>query len=456
MRRTAASAAAVLAFALPALGLAACHRPPPLSSPDAGRTVGVDDADIPFDLEAGFAGAGRLEVAVGVPLSSLAFTLRGDSASGVFRSAYALSVRLVDADGRAPVGSWSEVDTIAVRGKASTERDSSVLHVDTFAVVPGRYTVVAEIEEHRGRRRSERRLSVEVPEAGAAALSVPRLSRCSAGRCVRDVGYYLRAPFDSVSVALRWAGADGVSVRAYRLRRDTTVARPPYWVGPPQGSLAARGLSLDTADAEAIGLRGARRSDGLFEGSVPPIPAGVYAVYARAGEATSSRTFGVASPGFPRPSTLDEAIDALAYIAYAEELRTMRRADSGDERRAAFDAFWARTAGSRVSAERTLQRYYARVAEANRRFTAAKLGWKTDRGMIYVVFGPPAYVEQTFTGEVWHYGASDRLAETFTFTRGAGYGTTGGPFEPYLLERNQAYEQAWRRAVRVWRSGSTG
>ena len=443
------------AFALAALLLSACSRPPALSSPDAGRSMGVEEADLAFDLEVGLVGDSTLEIAVGIPLASLRFVPTGDSATGSFRAPYALSVRLTDARQRATLRSSITLDTVVVRGAASTERDSSVLHLDTFEAPPGRYAVVAEVEAQGGRRRAERRLVVQVPRAGEPAVSTPRLARCREGRCRRDPGFLVPAPFDSLHLSI-WArtaaSASDASLMVYRYRRDTTVARPPYWVGPPPGSLAARGLSTDTADAVRTSARAVSNRGGTLTFAVGPLLPGVYGARARVGETESARSFGVAPAGFPQPSTLSDAIDALAYIAYADELRAMRAAD-GPAQRAAFDAFWARTAGDRVTAERMLQRYYARVAEANRRFTAYKLGWKTDRGMIYVVFGPPAYVDRTFTGEVWHYGASGRPSETFTFERGAGYGTTGGPFEPYLLQRNPAYEQPWRRAVRVWRSG---
>ena len=100
-----------------------------------------------------------------------------------------------------------------------------------------------------------------------------------------------------------------------------------------------------------------------------------------------------------------------------------------------------------------LRQYYERIEEANRLFTAYKAGWKTDRGMVYVVFGVPGYVERTIEGEVWHYDYTEQdPAGRFVFERPLAYGT-GDPFGHLVLVRRPAYEQAWTRAIARWRRG---
>jgi hypothetical protein len=47
--------------------------------------------------------------------------------------------------------------------------------------------------------------------------------------------------------------------------------------------------------------------------------------------------------------------------------------------------------GDSDRARRIAALYYRRTAAANRLFSNYKAGWKTPRGMIYILFGPPLY-----------------------------------------------------------------
>jgi GWxTD domain-containing protein len=84
---------------------------------------------------------------------------------------------------------------------------------------------------------------------------------------------------------------------------------------------------------------------------------------------------------------------------------------SSDEQRAQFVvAFWERrnpTPGSKENLFK--EEHYHRMAFANEHFAAQMEGWKTDRGRIYVIYGPPDSIAkkpqegQKFPEEVWTY-----------------------------------------------------
>jgi len=81
----------------------------------------------------------------------------------------------------------------------------------------------------------------------------------------------------------------------------------------------------------------------------------------------------------------------VRYLLTKSEDETYRELTSDPDRAAFIQRFWASRdpVGSTPENEyRAL--FYARVAEANRLFTdSTKPGWKTDRGKIYVLLGPP-------------------------------------------------------------------
>ncbi len=104
---------------------------------------------------------------------------------------------------------------------------------------------------------------------------------------------------------------------------------------------------------------------------------------------------------------LDE--DVLWIITDQE--RTDFKALTTDEQRYDFiDAFWERRNPNPGSEENTFkEEHYARFVYANERFAAGAPGWKTDRGRVYIVYGPPDEIEQhpgsagMYPHQVWRY-----------------------------------------------------
>ena len=62
--------------------------------------------------------------------------------------------------------------------------------------------------------------------------------------------------------------------------------------------------------------------------------------------------------------------------------------------------------------------YYNRVFFSNYYFTSSKEGWKTDRGMIYVVYGQPHALYKSTNQEKWiYYNKSKSYTITFIFNK---------------------------------------
>jgi GWxTD domain-containing protein len=117
--------------------------------------------------------------------------------------------------------------------------------------------------------------------------------------------------------------------------------------------------------------------------------------------------------------------EEVVYIITDEERRAFRSLTTDEEREKFIEQFWLRrdpTPGTPRNEFR--EEHYRRIAYANRAFDAGTVpGWKTDRGMIYVKFGPPAEREQHPNG-----GTYDRPIE-----EGGGV-TTVFPFEKWRYD----------------------
>ncbi len=89
----------------------------------------------------------------------------------------------------------------------------------------------------------------------------------------------------------------------------------------------------------------------------------------------------------PYRKWLDEDV---SYILTAEERQSFKRLSTDDERESFIESFWLRRDPTPDTIENEFkEEHYRRIAYANDRFASGIPGWKTDRGRIYITFGPP-------------------------------------------------------------------
>jgi GWxTD domain-containing protein len=80
----------------------------------------------------------------------------------------------------------------------------------------------------------------------------------------------------------------------------------------------------------------------------------------------------------------------VAYIITDEEKKAYKKLATDEEREQFIEAFWRRRdPDPDTEANEYLEEHYERVAYANQHFASGIPGWKTDRGRIYIMYGPP-------------------------------------------------------------------
>jgi len=107
--------------------------------------------------------------------------------------------------------------------------------------------------------------------------------------------------------------------------------------------------------------------------------------------------FGPDHPSMARPETM---IPPLAYIATPQEMDDML---ASEKPKLALDNFWLERTGSIERSKELIRIYYNRTLFANYYFSSYKAGWLTDRGMVYIMYGPPDKVYKNAEGESWGY-----------------------------------------------------
>jgi GWxTD domain-containing protein len=165
--------------------------------------------------------------------------------------------------------------------------------------------------------------------------------------------------------------------------------------------------------------------------------------------------FGDEYPGMSKASTM---IPPLEYIATTEEMDSLRNAEN---QKVALDNFWLKHAGNIDKAKELIRIYYFRVQYANLYFSSYKAGWLTDRGMIYMLYGPPDILNKSIDTEKWGYklpAVKSKWGERYTidnqyiwfiFTRKDNIFTEND----YSLNRSQTPVSRWDEAVASWRRG---
>jgi len=89
----------------------------------------------------------------------------------------------------------------------------------------------------------------------------------------------------------------------------------------------------------------------------------------------------------PYKKWLDEEV---RWIISDEERAAFKRYTTDDERQAFIEQFWLRRDPTPDTEENEFkEEHYRRIAWANDRFASGVPGWKTDRGRIYIMYGPP-------------------------------------------------------------------
>ncbi|MGI6369889.1 MAG: GWxTD domain-containing protein [Ignavibacteria bacterium] len=126
-------------------------------------------------------------------------------------------------------------------------------------------------------------------------------------------------------------------------------------------------------------------------------------------------------------NNLDDAIRQLRYVATALEINHINEAQNEEERLKRFEQFWYKLDPTpQTKRNEALEEYYYRVAYANKNFKSYTEGWMTDKGNVFIVYGPPNAVERSNNSyssskiyEKWTYYSNNRI---FLFYDSTGFG----------------------------------
>jgi GWxTD domain-containing protein len=110
---------------------------------------------------------------------------------------------------------------------------------------------------------------------------------------------------------------------------------------------------------------------------------------------------------------LDEDV---RWIITDQERSAFMQLSNDEERDQFIEAFWQRRDPTPDTEENEFkEEHYRRIAYANEHFAAGIPGWKTDRGRMYIVFGPADEIEAHPSGGTYQRPMEEGGGETSTF-----------------------------------------
>ena len=109
--------------------------------------------------------------------------------------------------------------------------------------------------------------------------------------------------------------------------------------------------------------------------------------------------------------------EEVGYIITDEERKAFKILATDDERQQFIEQFWLRRDPSPDTEENNEYRaeHYRRIANANDRFASGIPGRKTDRGRIYIDYGPPDEIESHPSGGTYERPYEEGGGSTSTY-----------------------------------------
>ena len=106
----------------------------------------------------------------------------------------------------------------------------------------------------------------------------------------------------------------------------------------------------------------------------------------------------------------------VAYIITDEERASFKQLSNDEERDNFIEAFWQRRDPTPDTVENEFkEEHYRRIAYANEHFAAGIPGWKSDRGRMYIMYGPPDEIESHPSGGTYERPIEEGGGSTSTF-----------------------------------------
>jgi GWxTD domain-containing protein len=336
---------------------------------------------------------------------------------------------------------------------------------------PGNYRITLSIVDESSGRSTSRASNVYIPDPASDTVSISAVQLLALHPEREWEGFvpitagHVTSVKDSLRFNVQVTNMQPnfpitVRSRLIRFEADSTAARPMSAPRYSASSLPYKGIDyrditvfdqtsrvIEDTGSVMIEFRQKRPDRGNYRFEVHVEGPGVQGTLYRA------RDFSVKGENFPYIRNARELAEPLVYLMSDREYRELMSIEDPAALKEAIDYFWLSNIGSVDRAQHVISLYYDRVEQANKQFSNFKEGWKTDAGMVYILFGPPWYVTTRLNQMQWSYSYNREDPDrNYMFERSRIQGEHF-PFNNYLLLRRQGYYNIQYQQIQRWKTG---
>lgn len=363
----------------------------------------------------------RVDIYVEVPLKNMEFK-KSKTQKNTYISKFDLNIDVKDKAGSFIYNNVSkeEVSTQET-GQEYLSQNSQILTRNIF-LPPGEYDVAVSIYEQSTKNKQEKSKKITVEDYSTPPLSisdvmiVSRLSSNAGKKVITpDVGRNISA-IDTFYLFYY----------VYKNNDDEKVDVKCRIFDPEKKEVFAKNETIDISSGIAF------QNQVFMQVPSKDFGYGKYTIEITAASSnynySTESDFENLAAEFPLPmKDIDILVEQLQYIAKADELDFIRAGKTDTEKQKRFLDFWKKKDPSpNTKRNEVMQEYYRRVKLANKLFgNVYSQGWRTDMGMVYIIFGEPSNIERhpyemdSKPYEIWDYYEDNKQ---FVFIDNTGFG----------------------------------
>ncbi len=396
---------------------------------------------------------------------SLIYKQNGDSLS----ARIAVDFQIIDTDSAENVIANKRLErTVSSIDEGITSTREALELEYNLQVTPSNYKIVINVEDLNSNKNLAQTTEAFIPETDRGAYSLSSIQMY--GKQIGDEQwntintYDVKGRVDSLRFVLQVISPQSnqqmhVNSTLLRFKSDTSYTRPMHYSNFSPSSIEYKGIDYDKQTELQSNQRILTDYSSVFiEYKFANQERGNYRfeVTARKGEQEQvykARAFGVKSKNYPAVVSTRELARPLVYLMGENDHEELMAISNKDSLKKEMDRFWLKNIGNAAKARDVIQMYYQRVEEANKQFSNFKEGWKTDLGMIYILFGPPWYTQDRLKELNWYYSYNREDPEySYRFDQPK-LKNQYYPFYHYLLQRHNYYYTVQYLQRELWLTG---
>ena len=361
--------------------------------------------------------------------------------------------------------------TVLTEDEAIVNSQDVLRFEENFEVPPGRYEIRTLVTDQISGKSSSQTSETEIPnpEEDISHITEIRIlgknTHNDQSEFNQATTYDIPSSIDSLKFVFQVTNNNPeepieLKSRLLKFRSDTSIARPMNYNNYSPSSTAYLGIDYSEYEIIQSSTRSLNQPGSvIIEFEFTDLDRGNYRleVTSNTGEENAlykARDFSVKSPNYPSLKTAKELARPLAYLMDNKEYEKLMSIKDSKKMKAAIDRFWLSNVQNSNVAKNVISLFYQRVEEANKQFSNFKEGWKTDPGMIYILFGPPWYSDEFSDNMYWSYAYNqDDPEKNYSFFEPK-MRSKFFPFNHYLLRRDSFYYTVQYQQKQRWRTGS--